>query len=318
MAVNNGGNALPNSMQPDRSPTADAKEGAPLPREWRASDGLRLAATTWHAKNAGSSPPQVLCLAGLSRNSRDFTPLAEALAARGFDVTAMDYRGRGRSDHDADWRNYSIEREAEDIDGGLDALGIPRAIVIGTSRGGLHAMLLALRSSDRVAGVVLNDIGPTIERDGLHRLAGTIGHTMEAPDWPSAAARLRDALAEQFPGLDDAGWERFARQLYVETPDGLHLDYDEKLRHTLADLDREADLPDFWPVFDAIRATPLLALRGAHSDLLSEETFAEMMRRHPDAQALTVEDEGHAPLLWDAKTQDAIVNFACRCAGKPD
>ncbi|MBL6432438.1 MAG: alpha/beta fold hydrolase [Alphaproteobacteria bacterium] len=218
---------MPNSMQPDRSPTAAAKEGAPLPREWLASDGLRLAATTWRAKNAGSSPPQVLCLAGLSRNSRDFTPLAEALAARGFDVTAMDYRGRGRSDHDTDWRNYAIEREAEDIDCGLDALGIPRAIVIGTSRGGLHAMLLALRSSDRVAGMVLNDIGPTIERDGLHRLAGTIGHTMEAPDWPSAAARLRDALGEQFPGLDDAGWERFARQLYVETPDGLHLDYDE-------------------------------------------------------------------------------------------
>jgi pimeloyl-ACP methyl ester carboxylesterase len=141
---------------------------------------------------------------------------------------------------------------------------------------------------------------------------------MAAPDWATAADRLRKTLARQFPGLDDDGWQRFAQQLYVETPDGLHLDYDEKLRHTLADLDQEADLPDFWPVFDAIRATPLLALRGAHSDLLSEETFAEMMRRHPDAQALTVEDEGHAPLLWDEKTQDAIVGFACRCTRQAD
>jgi pimeloyl-ACP methyl ester carboxylesterase len=305
-------------MQPDQSPKAAANEGAPLRREWLASDGLRLAAATWRAKNTGASPPQILCLAGLSRNNRDFTHLAEALADRGFDVTAMDYRGRGLSDRDADWRNYSIEREADDIDRGLDALGISRAIVIGTSRGGLHAMLLALRSPNRIAGIVLNDIGPTIERDGLHRLAGTIGHTMDAPDWPSAATRLRETLAPQFPDLDAAGWERFARQLYVKTPDGLRLDYDAQLRHTVADLDAETELPDFWPVFDAIQATPLLALRGAHSDLLSAKTLAEMMRRHPDAKALTVEDEGHAPLLWDAKTQDAIVTFACRCAGKSD
>ncbi len=226
----------------------------------------------------------------------------------------MDYRGRGLSERDADWRNYSIEREADDIDCGLDALGISRAVVIGTSRGGLHAMLLALRASDRIAGIVLNDIGPTIERNGLHRLAGTIGHTMDAPDWPSAAARLRETLAPQFPGLDAAGWERFARQLYVETPDGLRLDYDATLRNTVADLDAGTELPDFWPVFDAIRTTPLLALRGAHSDLLSEKTLAEMLRRHPDAQALTVDDEGHAPLLWDRETQGAILDFACRCA----
>ncbi|SDU05646.1 alpha/beta fold hydrolase [Stappia sp. ES.058] len=287
-------------------------------REWLASDGLRLGATTWRARNTKHHAPQVLCLAGLSRNSRDFTHLAEALAERGFDVTAMDYRGRGQSDRDADWRNYSIEREADDIDCGLDALGISRAIVVGTSRGGLHAMLLALRSPNRIAGMVLNDIGPTIERDGLHRLAGTIGLTMDASDWPSAAARLRKMLAPQFPGLDDAGWDRFARQLYIETPGGLRLDYDATLRHTLAELDQETELPDFWPVFDAIGATPLLALRGAHSDLLSAKTLAEMLRRHPNAQALTVDNEGHAPLLWDRETQGAILDFACRCTEGAD
>jgi pimeloyl-ACP methyl ester carboxylesterase len=185
---------LPDSPHPDRPFASATNTTSPRPREWLASDGLKLGATTWRAQNGSASPHQVLCLAGLSRNGRDFTQLAEALAARGFEVTAMDYRGRGLSDRDPDWRNYSIEREADDIDSGLDALAISRAVVVGTSRGGLHAMLLALRATDRVAGIVLNDIGPTIERDGLHRLAGTIGTTMEAPDWPTAANRLRKTL----------------------------------------------------------------------------------------------------------------------------
>ena len=282
----------------------------PQRESWPSNDGLELSATVWPPSSSERRKVDVLCLAGLSRNARDFGALAEALSARGHRVVAMDYRGRGQSGRHPDWRTYSIEQEAADIDVGLDALELSRAVVVGTSRGGLHGMLLAWRAPERVAGLVLNDIGPAIRRGGLLRLSGVIGRRMAARDWSEAAEFLKGALSGQFPGLDDAGWRRFAGQLYSEAAEGLLLDYDARLANTLGEIDDETEMPDFWPVFEAIRAIPILAIRGALSDILSAETFAEMGERHPGARLHLVENEGHAPLLWDAATQEVIAGFA--------
>ncbi|WP_428696671.1 alpha/beta fold hydrolase [Stappia sp.] len=291
-------------------PARPLRETLPHKETWRSNDGLELAATVWPPSSSRTRKPDVLCLAGLSRNARDFEALAEALSARGHRVVAMDYRGRGHSGRHPDWRTYSIEREAADIDAGLEALELSRAVVVGTSRGGLHGMLLAWRAPARVAGLVLNDIGPAIERAGLQRLSGAIGRRMAARDWSDATDLLKASLGGQFPTLDDAGWRRFAGQLYSEAAEGLLLDYDARLANTLSEIDEDTETPDFWPVFEAIGAIPLLAIRGALSDILSAETFAAMGARHPDARLHLVADEGHAPLLWDAATQEAIAAFA--------
>ncbi|WP_349360438.1 alpha/beta hydrolase [Stappia sp.] len=294
---------------------APAADPGPRHLTWQAADGLILSATAWEPLDPAPDAQPVLCLPGLSRNARDFAALAGTLRDHGHLVVCMDYRGRGRSQRDPDWRNYSIEREADDIDRGLAALGLGRVVIVGTSRGGLHAMLLAWRHPHSVAGLVLNDIGPSIERDGLRRLCKTIGRDMEAADWQTAADKLRSTLDHQYPGMSAEGWLRLARQLYVDTAPGpgVRLDYDETLCHALADFNPDAEVPDFWPVFDAVTQVPMLLLRGAHSDILSAETMTEMQRRHPGAQALTVPDEGHAPLLWDPLTQRTIAEFARRC-----
>lgn len=290
--------------------TAEAAGAQPHYHEWRSDDGVALSATVWEPQNGIAL--DVLCLPGLSRNARDFAPLARYLAGCGHRVIAMDYRGRGRSGRHPDWRTYSIEREAQDIDAGLESLSLGRLAIVGTSRGGLHGMLLAWRAPDRVAGLVLNDIGPAIERGGLKRLSGEIGSNMRVDTWQEAAERLHGALGSQFPDVEAQGWLRLARQLYVETEDGIKLDYDARLANTLGTIDDETALPDLWPVFDAIAGVPMLAIRGAHSDILSTETYSQMKQRSPGLERHTIANEGHAPLLWDAETQGVIARFLSR------
>lgn len=290
--------------------TAETAGTQPHYHEWRSDDGIPLSATLWEPQNGIAL--DVLCLPGLSRNTRDFAPLARYLAGCGHRVIAMDYRGRGRSGRHPDWRTYSIEREAQDIDAGLESLSLGRLAIVGTSRGGLHGMLLAWRAPDRVAGLVLNDIGPAIERGGLKRLSGEIGSNMRVDTWQEAAERLHGALGSQFPDVAAQGWLRLARQLYVETEDGIQLDYDARLANTLGTIDDETALPDLWPVFDAIASVPMLAIRGAHSDILSTETYSQMKQRSPGLERHTIANEGHAPLLWDAETQGVIARFLSR------
>jgi pimeloyl-ACP methyl ester carboxylesterase len=275
---------------------------------WTAADGLRLAATV-HAPRGEDRRVDVLCLAGLTRNARDFAPLAETLAARGHRVVAMDYRGRGASQHAANWRSYSIEQEADDIDRGLATLDLTRFAVVGTSRGGIHGMLLGLRRREALAGLVLNDIGARIEAAGLARIARAMGGEPAVRDWAAAAAHARAGLAAQFPRMDDADWERFAHQIYRETDTGPLLDHDPALSHTLDDTRKEATAPDLSPVFAGLAGLPVMVIRGALSDILARETVAEMAATHPGLATLTVPDEGHAPLLWDAASRDAIADF---------
>jgi pimeloyl-ACP methyl ester carboxylesterase len=276
----------------------------------RAADGLWLHAAEWGPGRGFAVP--VVCLPGLARTARDFAELGEALTAMApaRRVLALDYRGRGRSDYDPNAANYSFPVEARDILTTLSALGIDRAIVIGTSRGGIHAMGLAAMKPGLVAGAVLNDIGPVVETAGLVRIQGYIGKTPPVPSFEIGAAILAKVGASQFPRLDAAGWLRMAHLLWKEEAAGkLVLDYDPALSTTVEQVSPDMPNPTFWEAFAALSPVRVLSIRGSLSDILLAATVDEMARRHPRLEVLTVPDEGHAPLLADIATITRISDF---------
>jgi pimeloyl-ACP methyl ester carboxylesterase len=273
-------------------------------------DGLRLYAR--HYRVAGAHRRPLLCLAGLTRNSRDFHDLARALAtpdADGRNVYALDYRGRGRSQHDPNWRNYSILIELNDVLDFMIVKGLQHAAVIGTSRGGILAMLMAVIRPASVGAVILNDIGPVIEADGLSRIAAYVGRGPLPADWAEATRMVRDINQRQFPAVPEAQWAELARQ-YFNDDNGLPSPaYDPALAKALAQMQA---IPGLWPQFAALAKVPMLVLRGEHSDILSAVTLEDMRQRHPRLEAVTVSGEGHAPLLKDARSIRTIAAFLQR------
>ncbi|TPV98228.1 MAG: Esterase YbfF [Beijerinckiaceae bacterium] len=282
-----------------------------------ALDGLRL-----HVRDYGSPLDPgipVVCLAGLTRNSADFGPLASALAS-GLNgakrrVLALDYRGRGLSEYDRDWKNYSLEIENSDLLSVLTALEIDAAIFIGTSRGGLHTMLLSATRPTVIRGAVLNDIGPVLEPRGMARIRGYVGRLPVPRSIPDAADLLKEMMSERFNGLSEADWEAYAKITFADAVGRIKSRYDQNLMKTLEGLDLEQPLPTLWPQFDGLRGVPLLILRGANSDLFSSKTLKEMTERHPGAEVHTVEGQGHAPLLLDQETITRICGFAAKIDG---
>ncbi len=282
-----------------------------------APDGLRL-----HARVQGpalSDLTPVVCLPGLTRNSDDFAPLAERLAqgAAGGPrrVVSLDYRGRGLSEHDPDWRNYDLRVENADILACLAALEIGEAVIVGTSRGGLHAMLFAATRPTLLRGVVLNDIGPAMEAQGLARIRSYVGKLPAPRDWEEADALLRTTMGGRFPALDAADWRAYAQGVFAQGPDGrFSLRYDLPLMRVLEGIDLDAPIPAAWPQFEGLAHVPVLAIRGALSDLLSEATLALMQARHPRCEAHVVEGQGHAPLLRDDPTLARIAEFIAAAA----
>ena len=274
---------------------------------WQSRDGLTLYGRVWGEDTAPGLP--LLCLPGLTRNADDFDAIAATLssgpAARR--VVCFDFRGRGRSAH-APVETYTPPTEADDTVLGLEALGIGRVAILGTSRGGMVAMVLALTRPGVVAAAILNDIAPVIETAGLLRIAGYVGVAPPA-DWEAAAASLRTSQGEMFPSLDADGWKRFARQLFRDEDGRPVLSYDPKIGDAFRAFDPAKPIPPFWPAFEALAGVPAMVIHGALSDILSAATVAEMAARHPHLTVHTVADEGHAPLLWDAPTQAAIAHF---------
>ncbi|MTI42371.1 pimeloyl-ACP methyl ester carboxylesterase [Roseibium hamelinense] len=278
---------------------------------WKSRDGLTLSGCIWEPA-AGTTAPKVpvLCLPGLSRNTRDFNRVADFLQKQGHRVIALDYRGRGQSDWDADWQNYALTVEDGDIDDAIAKLGLDRFAVLGTSRGGLHAMMMAQRyEKRRLAAVILNDIGPHIEMRGVHRLAATIGRNMTFADKHAHAALMKHNMEHQFPRLCEQDWLDWVDQLASGSDGKWKLDYDPALGHTLATLDEGAPWPDLWPLYKGLEGIPVLIIHGQTSDLLTAESCQKMLDELPGAKLHVVPDEGHAPLLWDRPTQSAISNF---------
>lgn len=264
---------------------------------FKAADGAKL-----YFEESGKGIP-VLCLAGLTRNTADFDHVAPHMPVR---LIRMDYRGRGQSDW-ADPATYTIEQEAADALALMDHLGLDQAAILGTSRGGLIAMFLAATAKDRLLGVALNDIGPVIEEAGMNIIRAYVGRN-PAQDNHEDAARARAALWTHFTDVPHARWLAEVRAHYAQTIDGLVIRYDPKLRDAvLATVD--APTPDLWPLYDALGGLPLALIRGANSDLLSEETADEMLRRRPDIIRADIAGRGHVPFLDEEDALDALTEW---------
>lgn len=255
----------------------------------------------------GAAPVPVLCLPGLTRNSRDFEPLARHLAQRRR-VLTPDLRGRGRSDRDPQWRRYRLDVYVADMVALLDALAIPQVVVVGTSLGGLVGMFLAAGHRGRVAGLVMNDIGPELDPCGMQRIASGMGRVRTAATWDEAVADARAANGFALPGLDEAAWQRFARAVYrEEAPGRIVRDVDPAVGRALAD--PSLPVPDLWAAYAALRGLPMLCLRGETSDVLSADTVRRMSEVAPGLQAVTIPDRGHTPTLDEPASRDALGRF---------
>jgi pimeloyl-ACP methyl ester carboxylesterase len=277
-----------------------------------------LAARIFDAGPSGRLP--LLCLPGLSRNSRDFVRLGEHFSRHPTEprsVFALDYRGRGLSDPDPDWRNYTPLVEARDVLAAAATFGIEHAIVVGTSRGGIIAMLLGALRPTLLAGVVLNDIGPVIEGTGLARIKKYLAARRTLRDWDEAVTALRQVMSPHFPGIGNEDWRAYAEASFVATPRGLLPSFDLNLVKTLEHLDFSEKIPALWPQFESLARVPLLCIRGELSDLLSPRTVTAMAERHPNFEQLTVSGQGHAPLLRDIASLERLAAFATRCERQP-
>ncbi|NJN06189.1 MAG: alpha/beta hydrolase, partial [Rhodobacteraceae bacterium] len=254
----------------------------------------------------------VLCLPGLTRNSRDFAQLAQLLAEQR-QVLTPDLRGRGRSDHDARFMNYQPATYADDVLAMLEQLAVEQVVVIGTSLGGLIAMLLATLRPGVLAGVVLNDIGPQINPAGAMRIARYVGRLPPVSTWDEAAAQAKQINELALPDFGSEDWMRFARCTYRDDGHGRPvLDMDPQIGAAM--LAGASATPDLWPLFDALASIPTLLIRGATSDILSEATVAKMLERKPDLEVLVVPGRGHAPTLDEPGCRSAIAAFLQRTA----
>ena len=282
---------------------------SPLHRYLEARDGLRLHYLDFPRPGA---PLPVVCLPGLSRPAEDFEALAAKLNAEGLRVLALDYRGRGDSQWDADWAHYDLDVEEDDILRVLAKEGVSTAVFVGTSRGGIHTMRLALHQPGLVRAAVLNDIGPEINLSGLLRIKRYVGKLPPLVSMKDAIGLTRFTAGADFAGVGPEDWERYARRSFAETPQGVVLRYDPALSHTLDDVSPEMEPLDYWRAFEALARVPVLTLRGANSDILSPDILERMKSAAPAMQTHIVEGQGHAPLLMDESTLSRVADFICR------
>ncbi len=280
---------------------------------YTAPDGLRL-----YAQDRGpeDAPLTVLCIHGLTRNHKDFGPMIDALDAP-YRFLSVDVRGRGRSQRASDPATYTPATYAEDMRALIDHLGLSRVALIGTSMGGLIAMVMMRKHAARIAGVVLNDVGPVLEPAGLNRIANYVGQVAPLDSWGAAQAAVAAAQTSVYPHYGPEDWAAFAERTYRETDDGrVILDYDPDITRTVGDVKptwRTRFL--MWRLFAAMKSRPLLILRGETSDILSDKVARRMARRHPDATYVTVPGVGHAPMLDEPAARQALRTFLGRLAG---
>tara|TARA_R110002033_G_scaffold9754_16_gene31949 strand:+ start:1467 stop:2330 length:864 start_codon:yes stop_codon:yes gene_type:complete len=257
----------------------------------------------------GEGPP-LLLMHGLTRNSADFEALAGHLAGK-YKLIVPDQRGRGRSDYDPDPENYTPATYVQDMFALINGLGIDSLGLIGTSLGGLMAMMMAAISPTRFTGLILNDIGPVVEADGLDRIQSYVGELAPFDNWQQAADHCRLVHGEAMIGYKAQDWMTFARRTCAETPDGkISFAYDPAISEVLSGNASSAVPPDLWETWDRLSAIPTLVLRGALSDILAPATVAEMKRRHSDHfSSAEIADRGHAPILDEPDALAAIDEF---------
>ena len=279
---------------------------------WQSADGVRL-----HARDyPGNGPLPIVCLPGLTRNARDYRALAERLAGA-WRVIAVDFRGRGESGAAKDPASYVPQSYVADVQALLADQGIDRFVAVGTSLGGLVTMMLALAEPGRVAGALLNDVGPEIEAAGLQRIRGYVGRASSFPTWMHAARAVADANRDVHPNFAIEDWLGMAKRLYRLTGSGkITLDYDLKIAEPFRTTDGAAP-PDLWPALAGLSGAPVLIVRGERSDVLSPATAARMVAALPGAELVTVPATGHAPTLAEPEALAGIDRLLARVGREP-
>lgn len=274
---------------------------------FHAQDDLRLYYRDYGDRR--SPRPPLLCLSGLTRNSKDFHDLALRYAETRRVIT-FDYRGRGRSAYDPDPDNYQIPVYLGDVMHLLAVTHTHRVVVLGTSMGGIVAMAMTVAMPMALTGVILNDVGPEISETGRQRIANYVGTEVRVSSYEQAAEMWRQNYSLAYPRLDKEGWMKLARATFTEDPSrgGLRLDYDLNLSVALREQSK-SPLPDLWPLFRGLRNVPLLALRGALSDILTADTLVRMKREHAGMTAVTIPEVGHVPMLDEPESLAAMDSF---------
>ncbi|MBD9447649.1 alpha/beta hydrolase [Rhizobium sp. RHZ01] len=266
---------------------------------YQSDDGLTLHARDYGGPDITDRLP-IVCLPGLTRNSRDFHQLALLLStdrAMPRRVITLDYRGRGLSDWDANKANYNLGVETRDVISACQHFAVERAIFIGTSRGGLILHLLAEMGPDLIAAVILNDIGPKIEAAGLKRIRDYLNSAAPPRNWPEAVAFLKAYHGPYFTALGERDWQEMAGAIYRELDGKPIADFDPAIAAQLQMIDFDQPLPDLWHYYDRLATMPLMVVKGDNSDLVSDKTLAEMSARCPAIVFLEAPGQGHAPLL---------------------
>jgi pimeloyl-ACP methyl ester carboxylesterase len=275
---------------------------------YESGDGLRLYARDYASPGDGAGEPVVLCMHGLTRNSADFSGLADSLSDR-YRVLCVDQRGRGRSEYDRVAANYTPAVYVRDMFTLLDGLDVPSAILVGTSMGGLMAMIMCAMQPQRIRGVVLNDIGPEVDARGVKRIQGYVGRSKPVVSWEEAVAQQKSINGIAFPDFSEEQWWEFTRGLYRDEDGTPVIAYDAAIAEPMADEDSGAVPPDLWPLFESIAGTPMLVLRGEISDILSPECVARMGQLKRDLQVAMIPSRGHAPTLNEPGSRRAIEAF---------
>ena len=272
-------------------------------------DGLSLYARDYPGPTAAA--PVVMCLHGLTRNSRDFHNLALTLSGT-FRVLVPEQRGRGRSDYDSDPSRYAIMQYVADMHGLLNKLNMEEVAVVGTSMGGLMTFALNALYPGLITRAVINDIGPEIAEAGLERIKSYVGVAGPFVDWDEATRYLKDVSADIFPRWAKNQWADFARQCYREHDGQVVIDYDPQIAEPLAGESNDTEAQTLWSLFEAMATVPTLLVRGALTDLLSVSCVERMQALHPTMELLTVPDVGHAPMLNERGVAAAINAFLSR------
>ncbi len=270
-------------------------------RSWNSPDGLKL---HYRDYDGPHERPPILCIPGLTRNARDFEPVADRYAGQ-WRVIAVDLRGRGGSGYDPNPANYAPLTYVADLMKLLDQLGIADAVFIGTSLGGLCTMLLAATDQERIAGVLLNDIGPTIDQGGVERIGAYVGQDRCFSSWDEAAAAEAERNQAMFPRWLAADWARFVRRIYREEGGEIRLDYDLAIAQNFECAAGKPQI-DAWPYYRALDGRPVTILRGEFSDLLSVETAARMATEISEVELVTIPHVGHVPNLEEPESLAAI------------
>ncbi|MEL7728735.1 alpha/beta hydrolase [Citromicrobium bathyomarinum] len=277
---------------------------------WHSADGLKLHYRDYPGRSTEEDQgrPPIVCMHGLTRNARDFAGVAARLSPA-WRVIVPEMRGRGESGYADDSATYNPVQYVEDVERLLSDLGIDRFFAIGTSLGGLMTILLASKNASRLAGAVLNDIGPVIEEDGLDKIRSYVGQGRSFPTWMHAARALEDTHSDAHPTYQLEDWLEAAKRVMVLGQNGrISFDYDMAVGDAFREADDSGGAPaaNLWLAFESLAQTPLLLVRGALSNLLSEETVEQMKARNPGMEIVSVPDTGHAPTLEEPEAVAAI------------